>query len=363
MGLLACACVATAPAAASAQRIFGTVRLADATTPASAAIVTATDSAGASAGRELTTARGDFVLPVPHAGRYTLTVLRVGSLPEVVRDVIVEPGRDRRIQVALTRAAPRPPLLSVRSGEQCRLGVDTSVVGHAWEQFVVALATAEMAAASRAFVGTWLRTERVLARNLRDTVSRSDKTETIDLDLPVMVALPPDSSRIAGYVIETENGIEYHVPDIATLASRAFTTRRCFSFDPAPAAQPGWVGVHFRPTDFRIGVSDIEGTLWLDRATLEPRGLGYRYVNLPPAFDAAEAGGTLRFRQLPTGHWIVEEWTVRAPAGVFRRIFSYDSRGAPNGFATRLTLDGVRIAAVRLMELDLNGSPIFRRER
>ena len=354
-------CAVVAPAAANAQRIFGVVVLADDRIPAPSAIVTATDTAGVSTGRELTTARGDFVLPVPHPGRYTVTVLRIGSLPEVVGDVVVEPGRDRRLRIMLTRDVPRPPNVAVRSGEQCNMRVDTSVVAHAWAQFVVALGTAEMAAETRAFTGTWLRSERVLAKNLRDTVVRSDKVETIELDMSVMAALPPDSSRIAGFVIEAEQGVEYHVPDVATLASRAFITRRCFSFDPAPPAQPGWVGVHFRPSDFRIGVSDIEGTLWMDRVTLEPRGLGYRYVNLPPAFNAAEAGGTLRFRQLSTGHWIVEEWTVRVPSGVFRRIFSYDVRGAPNGFATKLTLDGVRIVGVRLMELELNGSPVFRR--
>ena len=146
------------------------------------------------------------------------------------------------------------------------------------------------------------------------------------------------------------------------LTSAAFLARRCFALDPPPATQPGWIGLHFRALDFRIGISDIEGTVWLDRATLEPRGLGYRYMHLPPGYAAAEAGGTLRFRQLPTGHWIVEEVTLRVPSGAFRRIFSYDSRGRPSGFATKLTLDGVRIAVLRLDVLELNGSPIFRRQ-
>lgn len=97
-----------AASAADAQRFFGTVVHADNTTPASGAIVSATDSAGVSAGRELTSARGDFVLPVSHPGRYTVTVLGIGNLPEIVRDVVVEPGRDHRIRIVITRDAPRP---------------------------------------------------------------------------------------------------------------------------------------------------------------------------------------------------------------------------------------------------------------
>lgn len=355
-------CSGLVPAQARAQRLFGNVVLADDQTAARGAIVTAVDSAGTVAGRELTTSRGDFVLPVSHPGRYTVTVLRLGSLPESVRDVVVEPGKDHRMKIRITRDAPRPPAVLIRSGEHCNIRGDTTALGYAWSQFLVVLATADLAAESKAFSGTWLRTERRLGKTLRDTVSRSDTLVTIALDAPTMPALTPDSSRIAGFVIESEQGVLYHTLDVATLASRAFLNRRCFSFDPPPPSQPGWTGLHFRSPDFRIGVVDIEGTLWLDRATLEPRGMGFRYVNLPPAFDAAESGGTLRFRQLPTGHWIVEEWTLRVPAGVFRRIFSTDARGALNGYATKLTLDGIRIAGVRLMELELNGASIFRRQ-
>jgi len=359
--LVAAALCAAAPREAHAQRLFGTGVLANDTTPARAAIVSATDSAGVIAGRELTTGRGDFVLPVSHPGKYTVTVLRLGSLAETVRDVVVEPRKDLRMRIRITKEAPMPPPVAVRSGEQCNIRDDTSPLGYAWSQFLIALSTADMASDTKSFSGTWLRTERWLGKGLRDTVFRSDTLVELALDGPMMPAIPPDSSRVAGFVIESEDGVRYHTPDIATLASRAFVARRCFSFDPSPPNQPGWIGLHFRSPDFRVGVVDIEGTLWIDRETMEPRGLGFRYVNLPPAFAAAESGGTLRFRQLPTGHWIVEEWTLRVPAGLFRRIFSYDQRGALSGYATKLTLDGVRIAGLRLMELDVNGSPIFRR--
>ena len=350
--------VAAAATTAQAQRIFGAVMMAD-SSPARAAIVQAADSTGAIVGRELTTARGDFVLPVPRAGRYTVTALRVGSVAEVVRDLAVQ--GDTRLRIRFTRDTPRPPVTEMRSGERCDIRRDSTLVGLAWGQFQVALMTADMAAETKSFVGTWRRTERTLGRTLKDTVARSDTSEVYPLELPSIPPLAPDSSREFGFVVESEHGVTYHVPDLAILRSDAFTRARCFAFDPAPPSQPGWIGLHFRSREFRVGVAEVEGTIWLDRATLEPRGVGYRYTNLPPAFDASEAGGTLRFRQLPTGHWIVEEYTLRVPTGAFRRIFSYDTRGRVNGYATKLTLEGVRTAALLLTTLELNGTPILRR--
>jgi hypothetical protein len=58
---------------------------------------------------------------------------------------------------------------------------------------------------------------------------------------------------------------------------------------------------------------EIEGTLWIDRATSELRRLEYRYVNLPDAAEAAEPGGVVEFRRLADGNWFVNRWHVRMP--------------------------------------------------
>ena len=184
---------------AHAQRIFGAVTMAD-SSPAQAAIVQAADSTGAIVGRELTTARGDFVLPVPRPGRYTVTAMRVGSVVEVVRDLAVQ--GDTRLRLRFTRDTPRPPATDMRSGERCDMRRDSTLVGLAWGQFQVALLTADMAAETKAFVGTWRRTERTLGRTLKDTVARSDTSEVYPLELPIIPPLAPDSAREFGFVIE-----------------------------------------------------------------------------------------------------------------------------------------------------------------
>lgn len=346
---------------AGAQRLFGSVVLADEKTPARGALIIAIDTAGVAQARELANARGEFVIPVSHPGRYTVSALRVGSREETVSNVVVETGKDIRLRIVMARDVPRPGPLSARSPEQCNIAADTTALGHAWTQFLIVLATADVASDAGAFVGTWSRRDVDLKKNLRDTLAVRDTTQRAGLDVPLFATMPPDSSALIGFVTETDAGIRYNVPDVETLRSPEFMLRRCFAFVPPPLTQPGWFGIHFRSTAFRLGNSNIEGTVWLDRATLEPRGLGYRYLNLPPAYLPAEPGGTLRFLQLPTGHWIVDEWTHRIPAGVFRRMFVYDRGGSPVAYAGQLTLDGVHAVTMRLSNLEVNGTSILRR--
>jgi hypothetical protein len=344
---------------AAAQRLFGTVVLADGRTPAVGAIVTALDARGRLAGRELAASRGDFVIPLPAAGRYALVAERVGSLGDTTRDLDVGEASDVRARVTLARSAPRPTPVLRRSREVCDLRGDTTGLAGLWAQFQVALTTTAMAEESRAFVATWVQRERTLDANLRDTIGRSETSVTVGLDVPVFPLLPPDSSSRVGFVLESDRGVLYHAVGTATLRAPSFLNRRCFALEPAPAEQPGWLGLHFRTTSYRIGVSEVEGTVWFDAASLEPRALTWMYGGLPPSFAPARSGGGVRYLRLPTGHWVVDEWTLRIPSGRYRRMFAYDVAGAPTGYGN-LGLDGVRITTARLAELVLNGTTIVR---
>jgi hypothetical protein len=356
---LLCA-LALAGGEAGAQRLFGNVVLADERTPAGGAIVLVTDSLGIRVGRELTSARGDYVLPLARAGKYTIVAQRVGSLAETVRDIVVGEGQDVRTRVVLSRNAPRPPQVEQRTRGVCDLAGDTTGLAVLWDQLQIALATTEMAEASKAFVATWAIRERILTPNLRDTTSRNDSEDRAPLEVPVFPVMRADSTERLGFVIETTDGVKYHTPGFATLRSRGFLNRRCFSFEPAPAGLPGLIGVHYWATGYRIGVNEVEGTVWFDHATLEPRGMSFLFTGLPPAFAAARSGGAMRFRRLPTGHWIGDEWTIRVPSGRFQRMYAYDAHGSPTGYGN-LRLDGVRTAVATLTELTINGAPLVRR--
>src|SRR5476651_2124630 len=74
-----------------AQRVRGQVVLPDTTVPAAGVIVVATGDNGALV-RALTTGRGAFDMPLPHAGRFELRVLRIGFAPTVVPAIDIKVG-------------------------------------------------------------------------------------------------------------------------------------------------------------------------------------------------------------------------------------------------------------------------------
>src|SRR5579862_7298406 len=91
----------------AAQRLRGQVVLPDSTTPASGAIVVATGDNGALVKRALVNERGAFDLPLPHAGKFDVRVLRVGFRPTEVAspDVAADETRTLRIVVGSERIA------------------------------------------------------------------------------------------------------------------------------------------------------------------------------------------------------------------------------------------------------------------
>lgn len=345
---------------AHAQRLFGTVLLADDRTPAAGAIIEAADASGAVIAREIATVHGDYIMPLSRAGTFTLTTRRVGSEPEVMRSVVVAAGADVRKRIVLTRAAARPAPVSTRTGETCDLNRGTSDPAALWNQLQIALATTAMAEATHLFVGSWTLSQRVIAGNLRDTISRKESNDRLAIERSVMPTLSPDSARRHGYVIEAPQGVLYHVPGMAMLRSPRFVEGRCFAMEPAPPDRPRWIGLHFRPEAARSGMSDVEGDVWFDAATLEPQRIEFLFTGLPQTFDPARSGGSATFRRLATGHWVADSWTIRVPSGRYNRMFEYDTRGVASG-AGSVTLVGVQSTTATLQAVQINGATIFRR--
>ena len=345
---------------ANAQRLFGTVVLANDRTPAGGAIIEATDAGGTIVARELASGRGDYIMPLNSAGTYTLTARRVGSEPEVMRGVVVAAGADVRARIILAHPTPRPARVTARTDETCNVAGGTGVPALLWNQLQTALVSTSMAEQSRLFVGSWTLSQHIIDGNLRDTISRKQSAERLPIETSVMPTLSPDSARRHGYVIEAPQGVLYHVPGVTMLRSSRFVEARCFAAEPAPADQPGWIGVHFRPEVGRTGLSDVEGNVWFDAATLEPQRLEFVYTGLPPTFAPARSGGSATFRRLATGHWVTDTWTIRVPSGRYYRMFEYDTRGVPSG-AGNIALIGVQSTTATLQAVLVNGATIYRR--
>ncbi len=94
-------------------------------------------------------------------------------------------------------------------------------------------------------------------------------------------------------------------PDVDVLLSESFAGTHYFHVEPSTTDRPQMVGVGFTSMLNRPDVSNIEGTLWVDRTSSELRSLEFRYTNLPPVAARTNAGGLVEFMRLSTGSWLV----------------------------------------------------------
>ena len=105
-------------------------------------------------------------------------------------------------------------------------------------------------------------------------------------------------------------GWTYYAPDEAVLLSDQFAATHCFQVV-RNNERPGQVGIEFKPVRGRP-VPDVAGILWVDESTAELRELIFRFVNAG-LLERFKGGGHARFRRVPSGSWIVDDWAIRGP--------------------------------------------------
>lgn len=114
-----------------------------------------------------------------------------------------------------------------------------------------------------------------------------------------------------GWVATAEDGsLLYWAPDATALLSPTFEEHHCFGAELTEER----IVLRFAPNRERGQVPDIEGELFLDRATHRLERLRFEYTALPlPGEADGHAGGEVRFAAAPNGSWVVTEWWIRMP--------------------------------------------------
>lgn len=193
----------------------------------------------------------------------------------------------------------------------CALPTDTiSVVGKRWLHVRAALDSASRATGSlpaRLF-------DRVLDRYGKGVRELGTRESTVSAARP-FASRTPDVIARDGYLVETETEASYYAPDAMVLLSPEFTSSHCFSEAKPAKDHAGMVGLAFKPERDRQGIVDVDGTMWLDEATLALRSIEYRYTGVPQAVRAANVGGQLRFARHPSAGWLLSAWEIRMPQG------------------------------------------------
>ncbi|MGQ0765551.1 MAG: carboxypeptidase regulatory-like domain-containing protein [Gemmatimonadota bacterium] len=340
-----------AAAVLPAQVVRGTVRDSRTGAPVPGAIV-ALDSAArgpdtqAGSGRStlalavLSDERGEFAVRAGYAGRFVLSVKRVGLQRYQTEPFDLAVGQTRRMDavVAPIDMASMLATVTVLTDAPCaRRPSEGRRVAALWEEARTALTASRLSLRDRLFratIASYVRElaaggERVLSENVS---TRSGVTER------AFVSLAAEELSAAGWVRHEEDGsTSFYAPDAVVLTSNEFLRDHCFSLREGRGNNSGLTGLAFEPVGERL-TTDISGVMWLDIASYELRRVEFSYTGLAPHIARASPGGEVSFAMLPSGAWFVSSWFIRMP--VFRD--DEEPSGIPAGPGPRKVLAGYR---------------------
>ena len=308
-----------------AQIVRGTVLLPD-SSRAAGVIVVATSEKSAPI-RALTSERGDYELRLLVPGHYEIRVLRIGFRPTLVPAFDIAAGEARNLPITLNGEAIVLSTIKVAGKSVCKVQKDSGeVVAHLWEEARKAITATQLSSATSKQQVRWKVYDRLTDLSNQKVLSESNSSQSANA-MKAFVSTSPDSLARFGYVSEEATGTVYHAPDADALISDQFASLHCFRVELPSKAHADWIGIGFKPAKDRDAITDIAGTLWLDRTSSELRLLEYQYTNLPDDSSHHQAGGNVEFLRLSTGAWLVGRWQIRMPRGTRRIVPLYNTVG------------------------------------
>lgn len=309
---------------ASAQEVFGTLRRADIDAPARGAVVVAERLGdGKVIARTVTGAQGTWRLRLT-TDRLVLRALRIGFEPYVLDTVQLAAAERRELSAVLPGTSVVLPTVRTATDDRCRVRPESaSLVARLFDQARTALTASQLISLDgpletrvRVTDETWSHDEKKLLEvSHREYVSDSLRpygTASVD-SLLEFGFVTRHRERLFGSSREMEVAVDYRVPSVDFFVDGRFLADYCLHLADAREDHPEWIGVGFRPAGTRR-ITQIEGTLWLDRHTAELRRLEFGYAGLEGSELRIAPGGWLQFTRLPTGLWFVNRWALRMPA-------------------------------------------------
>jgi hypothetical protein len=310
--LLACALPA------SAQTVRGHVIERESQRPIAGAFVVLLDASGARVGATLSGAAGEYEHRAPRAGAYRLRVERIGA--QTVTSPVIEIGAGATVAFEMqveTQTVMLPPITAAAES-RCTVRPSGGVpLEQVWNEARKALALAAWTQEQGGVPFTNMMYDRTRELvSLR--VAAEDRRMTSGYDRKTFFSAPAQELAARGYVRSDGAGSHlYFGVDAATLLSDAFLDTHCFRIHPGARGRPelaGLIGLQFEPVPGHR-LPDVQGVLWLDRASSELRHLEFQYTRhlQPWPVPLERFGGRVEFTRLENGAWIVERWWIRMP--------------------------------------------------
>lgn len=303
-----------------AQTIAGAVAEKGSGEGLAGAVILLFDEENTERGAVLTQPDGRFEIQVPEPGTYRLRVERIGYASTLSAPLTVDNGQRLETNLQAPIVAIELAGIEVVLDHACEIRPEASRhVAIVWEEARKALVAAYLTQNQRVY-----RFDLAEYRRLRDPRSFRIEDEALWIrsdrrsDSPYVSRSARQFARL-GYADVYDDHVQYYGPDAAALVSNSFLDRHCFRLIEKRGPR-GLLGIAFSPLDGYDKV-DIEGVVWVDRASGELDHLEFSYVGLPWRHRDAVATGRVDFRRLAEGGWIVRSWWLRAP--LFRDSLGY----------------------------------------
>ena len=333
--------------------------------PVVGALVLVIDAGGRTVARTASRELGEYSVSAA-PGTYRVQVLQIGWRPTLAGPFTLVGGALTRANIDATGSRILLDPIIVTDRSECRVRPDSAAAAFVvWDEARKALIAASMTSAEPLTM-TLKRTEQELDRdggrvNWDSTAIRSGLT------LRPFVSLPPEKLARDGYMTaDAQANKTYWGPDADVLLSESFVSSHCLRIVRAPQVGDSarLVGVGFSPSK-RRDIVDVEGVLWLDRATAELRGMDYHYVNTSKIVEKANPGGHLLFLRLLSGRWIVEQWFIRVPSTAMR-VIRGDAPTVPGAHRVdtqREELMNIRVTSGQVAEIRRGNDVLWERGR
>ena len=304
-----------------AQEVRGRALAPGSTAPVSGVIATLVDSTGFVVDRILTSGTGAFRLRATRPGLYHIRALRIGFRPSESPTFLLAAGQVVERSIELTSRTVTLAAVQVAAERSCTVRPDSSSSAfEAWEEARTALAAA-MLTRDRRYTMEVVRFERRLSPRGGAVLAETEVEGRAVATRP-FVSVPLARLDSTGYVQEEGEWITFRAPDEEVLLSEQFAATHCLRLAQPDADDE--VSLAFEPVGERT-MSDIRGTLALDRATGALRRLDFTFANVASEIQREKAGGQVFFRPLPQGGWIVYRWALRFP--MFERVVAQQQAG------------------------------------
>lgn len=296
---------------ATSQEVRGRVTDASSDAPVEGAVVQLLDLEERSVAGTLTDADGRYQLRIGQPGRYWLRVERMGFASRTSEMVELHSGESMEKSFEVSEEPVRLVGITARGESRgCVVRDGSATVARVWAEARKALNAVRISESDELVLFDLQAFRReVDARTGR--VRHQERRSSFGKSRNPFRSVPVEDLRRLGFVRVYPNSTVYYGPDAEVLLSDAFLDGHCFGIRESPE-NPELIGLEFRPLGSGT-VPDIEGVLWLDRATAELRSVNYNYIGSGIDVPVERASGEIEFERVENGAWIVRRWVIRMP--------------------------------------------------